>query len=159
MVPKDLEIKVNRINLTSLQINWKQIGRFDRFTISRYIISVSKDDQPYVEHLDATNISKSKQSFLKMFFCLEEFHFSTYFSLISTYIKQPHWSPYTLSHIYQKQSLPQPTKNASRLVSTLLIVFSMFSLVATSDATRLQHLIQLTVLRIEMQISDRLNRI
>jgi hypothetical protein len=58
----NLLIALEQQDLTSLKISWTQTGRFKNYAISRYIVHVSVNGEPFVEYFDSKNITSATQS-------------------------------------------------------------------------------------------------
>ena len=55
----DLNITLERMGFSSLRVSWKQLGQFNHYLISRYIIQVAADQQPMLEYFDKSNLNSS----------------------------------------------------------------------------------------------------
>lgn len=102
IVHTDLSIHLHQTDLKSLQLIWKQTGNFRNYSISRYIISVSVDNQSFIDYFDSKNITTSKL-FHKMI--LEE--------ALENRLKYSFWFSAILEPLYFESHLPEPTQTST----------------------------------------------
>ncbi|CAF0806750.1 unnamed protein product [Brachionus calyciflorus] len=52
----NLFITVERISNTSLKVKWEQVGEFKNYTISRYNVQISTNEEPFEDNYDLKNL-------------------------------------------------------------------------------------------------------
>lgn len=57
---KDLQITVERVGYSSLKVKWKQLGPFNKYMISRYLVKISMNEEPFREKFVLSDIVTSE---------------------------------------------------------------------------------------------------
>ena len=55
----NVNLNVERVGLNALKVNWKQVGTFTNYPISRYNIRVSVNEQPFIDNYDKAYLNMS----------------------------------------------------------------------------------------------------